>query len=283
MKIQFVLFLIACGFVACTNNYEYTLTEYDPLLNEKKVTKENIYAKNDSLAFEQALLKFKNSRGIYDEIHKDNPSLLFPFPESFVLKDKNGGVISDRYSKSITNAPVDRKAYAGIDFGASMSEVRANERFAEDSWSQFDNLLYTSDKIGNIKYSVVFSFVNDQLYRVQFSELGNAWDRYDVTIQIIENLNYVFSEAYGKSPLGFGIPQKTDLYHGSTHAVSQWRFPSKSAAIYIKKHRDRDLYSMWGEIVDTKLAEENAAETERLKNEEKEARRQAAIIDSDLF
>lgn len=270
---------------ACSNSYDYTLTEYDALLNEHKQTKETIHAKNDSLAFEQALARFSESRKIYDGIHKDNPALIFPYPESFVLKDKDGKEVfyTDRYVQSIPDIPDDHKAYAGIVFGMSMSEVKANDRFAEDSWSKYDNLLYTSDKIGNIKYSVVFGFVNDQLYRVQFSERGNSWNVYDVTIQYIENLNYVFSEAYGKSPLDFGIPQKSDIYYGSTHTVSKWLSPSKSIAIYIKKHRDKDLYSMWGEIVDTKLAEESVKETERIQKEADEAKRQSAIKDADLF
>ena len=273
---------------ACTNRYEYSITRYDALLNERNVEKRIITAKDDSTAFEKALQEFYASRDVYFGILKDGVTL--PYPEKFELRNQAGDIVYfeslereyERINQSL-DSPSGKKAYAGTEFGMSKKDVKAAERFKEKEWSDFGDKLYVSDRVGNVNCSIVFGFVNDELYSVQFSELSGDWRDYDIAQSVATNFLDIFKEAYGTPVVELGIPRKSGISYGQQIPVAKWASPEKSMVIYFWKHRDRELYKSWAEIKNTNMADMKVKADEEKKQAEDEARRAGAIKDADLF
>ena len=169
------------------------------------------------------------------------------------------------------------------EFGMSMQEVQSVEHFKGYSWSQFTDLLYTHDKVGELTYEMIFGFHNDKLYYLCFLDGVYAWSQYEVIQQQVKVLYNVFLEAYGEPYIDNGFPSKSSLFYGEGTTMCKWTMWGKEAYITVKKHRDRDLYTFRAYIESPERAAQKAKDDELKAEEEKKADRARAAEDAKLF
>lgn len=274
---------------SCENSYTFTETVFDTILGERTKDPVVIKAKDDSTAFVLACERFNANLSTYVGIVKDVPS--YSRPISFELKNQDGNTVYyesvKRYYESIavqTTPPEEnRKVYAGTEFGMSMQEVQSVEHFKGYSWSEFTDLLYTRDKVGELNYELCFSFHNDQLYSLCFLDGVYAWSQYEVIQQQVKALYNVFLEAYGDPYIDRGFPTKSSLYHGEDSTIYKWVMWGKEVYITVGKHRNRDLYDFRAYIMSPERSAEKVRDDERKAEEKEKAERAKAAEDAKLF
>lgn len=285
----FLLIPVLLSVVACNNSYYFTEIVFDNVLGERTKDPVVIKAKDDSTAFVLACERFNADISSYVGIVKDVPS--YSKPVDFELKDQEGKTVyyEDvwKYYKSIaarTTPPEENlKVYGGTMFGMSMQEVQSVEHFKDYSWSQFTDLLYTRDKVGELTYELCFSFHNDELYSLCFLDGVYAWSQYEVIQQQVKVMYNVFMEAYGDPYIDRGFPAKSSLYHGEDSTIYKWVMWGKEAYITMGRHRDRDLYDFRAYIVSPERSAQKVKDNERKAEEAEKAERAKAAEDAKLF